>query len=160
MWPFKKKNNLFVYLTAIVGVNAVGALGSLFTPDSNLWYDVLIKPSFNPPGWIFGPVWITLYTMIGIAFYMLWRQRNSKKKDAALLWFWIQLFLNAIWTPIFFGAQQIGLALVVIILLVASIITTMVKMNKISKTSAYLFVPYLLWVSFATVLNATLLYLN
>lgn len=132
-----------------------GVLGSFFTfsaiPD---WYAALNKPSFSPPNWIFGPVWTTLYIMMGISLYLVWQ-----KKKVPLV-FWAQLFLNAIWSIIFFGMKNPGLALIDIIALWITIVLTIKSFSKISKPAGYLLIPYLLWVSFAAILNLSIVLLN
>lgn len=135
---------------------AASASGAFFMPGD--WYAGLNKPAFNPPSWIFGPVWTLLYLMMGVSAWLLWR-RAGFASAAIKLWL-LQLALNAAWTPVFFGAQEMGWALVVIIAMWAAILATIVAALRVSKPAALLLVPYLLWVSFATVLNATLWHLN
>lgn len=146
----------------ILGCNLAGALGSFFTASSvQTWYLTLEKPVFNPPSWLFAPVWVTLYTLMGIAAFLImqkgWKRQQVRK---AMSIFGVQLFLNAIWTPIFFGAHRIDIALAVIMLLFVAIIWTMVLFYRESKPAAYLLAPYLLWVGFASALNAAILLLN
>jgi tryptophan-rich sensory protein len=121
----------------------------------------LIKPPFSPPNWIFGPVWTILYTLMGISVYLVWRQgiHNSQVKTALII-FGVQLFLNAIWSPIFFGLRALFVALVVIIILWIAILLTILTFLKISKIAAVLLIPYILWVSLATILNYSLWILN
>jgi len=141
----------------------IGFLGSAFTTSSiSTWYPELNKPVFNPPSWIFGPVWTLLYIMIGISIYLVWvsKEKNKKMKKKTFFIFGIQLFLNFIWSILFFGNQLIGLAFVDIILLGIAIIFNIYFCYKISKNSAYLLIPYLLWVSFASVLNFAIFILN
>ena len=141
----------------------VGLAGSLFTTADSLgnWYANLNKPSFNPPNWIFGPVWTTLYIMMGISAYLVWRKGlDSKPIRIVLVCFIVQLILNAIWTPLFFGLHSPLLGLIDIVLLLNAIIVTVFAFFKISRTAAILLVPYLAWVSFATVLNASIYLLN
>ncbi len=151
---------------SIVICQLAGILGSLFSAGSvSTWYAALAKPALTPPGWIFGPVWITLYTLMGVALYLIWRQKittNSARKSKvfSLRVFAVQLILNAIWTPIFFGAHRIDIALVVIIALLTSIVWTMMLFFKQSRAATYLLIPYLLWVSFATYLNYAFWMLN
>lgn len=144
-------------LAALVGFIVVcqlaGATGALLTDPS--WYQVLDRPSWAPPGWVFGPVWITLYAMMGVAAWLVWRTPASKRR-AALAWFAVQLVLNAAWTPVFFGARSLGGGLVVIVTLLAAIIATIAAYRLVSRTAAALMLPYLAWVSFATALNAAL----
>ncbi|RZJ71576.1 TspO/MBR family protein [Flavobacterium sp.] len=126
------------------------------------WYVTIEKPSFNPPNWIFAPVWSALYFFMGVAAGLVWAridfERNEVKK--ALIFFFIQLALNALWSYLFFGLQNPLLALVEIVLLWLMIYETWLKFGRINKLSGWLFVPYLLWVAFAAVLNASIWYLN
>ena len=142
---------------------AIGFLGSIFTTSAiSTWYVGLNKPIFNPPNWIFGPIWTLLYIMVGISIYLVWTSKEKKKerRDKVFIAFGIQLFLNFLWSILFFGNQLISLALIEIILLWISIIVNIFLCYKISKKSAYLLLPYLLWVSFASVLNFTIWFLN
>jgi translocator protein len=126
----------------------------------NEWYFNLIKPSFNPPSYLFGPVWTILYILMGISLYLVWKSPLGKIRKQALIIFSIQMFLNFIWTFIFFYFKQTGLALVDIILLWVLIIAMILVFKRINKTAAFIQIPYLLWVSFATVLNASIWMLN
>ena len=121
------------------------------------WYAGLIKPWFNPPNWIFGPVWSVLYVMIAISGWRLWE--NHHMSGAMAVW-WIALSFNFLWSPVFFGMQMPGLALVVILILLSLIVTFMVLAREKDRTAAWLFVPYAAWVSFATLLNASIWWLN
>jgi tryptophan-rich sensory protein len=141
----------------------VGIMGSLLMTADTLgnWYANLHKPFFNPPIWIFGPVWTTLYIMMGISAYLVWRKGlDSKIVRIALGCFIVQFFLNAIWTPLFFGLRSPMLGLIDIVLLLNAIIVTVFAFSKISRPAALLLVPYLVWVSFATILNASIYLLN
>ena len=133
-----------------------GLIGSFFTISAiPTWYAVLEKPGFSPPNWIFGPVWILLYILMGVSVYLIWQ------KDKSATWlFWIHLFFNAIWSIIFFGLQNPGLALVNIIIIWLLIIVLIIKFWKINKWASYLLFPYLFWVSFASLLNYYIWYLN
>lgn len=139
-----------------------GIIGVFFTtPAIPTWYATLVKPSFSPPNWLFGPVWTILYALMGISVYRIWRIGTKRKEVRdALTWFFINLTLNAVWSPIFFGAQQIAAAFVVISAIWVSIIILIFRYHKLDSVSSYLLVPYLLWVSFATVLNYNLWLLN
>lgn len=150
------------FALAILLCQAAGIIGSFFTVAAiPNWYTALNKPSFNPPSWLFGPVWIGLYTLMGIALFIIWRQGREKPGvNKALTFFAVQLILNAVWTPLFFGLKLPGLALGEIILLWVVIVLTLVKFYKLSKTAGLLLVPYILWVSFAAVLNFSLWVLN
>jgi translocator protein len=121
------------------------------------WYASLVKPSFNPPNWIFGPVWTILYIMIGITGWMLWEKH--RQSTAMKLW-WVALVLNFLWSPAFFGMQQLALALIIILAMLASIFAFIASARKLDGKIAALFMPYAAWVAFATVLNASLLALN
>lgn len=136
------------------------AIGSLFTANSiSNWYVDLIKPSFNPPNWIFGPVWTMLYLLMGIALYLIW-VKKSKNNKPAFIAFGVQLFLNAMWSILFFGLKSPLYAFIEIIVLWVAILTTIIYFYKVNKTSAYLLIPYILWVSFAAILNLAILLLN
>ncbi|MGD0552743.1 MAG: TspO/MBR family protein [Sedimentisphaerales bacterium] len=141
----------------------VGLMGSLFTTADSLgnWYANLHKPAFNPPNWVFGPVWTTLYIMMGIAAFLVWRKGlENKLVRLALVCFIVQLFLNAIWTPLFFGLRSPLAGLIDIVLLLSAIDLTVILFLRISKPAALLLVPYVLWVLFATILNASIYLLN
>jgi len=137
-----------------------GGLGAFFTLSSvQSWYLTLNKPSWNPPSWLFGPVWTTLYVLMGIACFLIWKSEHPRKKQVLTLYF-LQLFLNSLWSPAFFGAQNPMLGILVIVPMWASILACIIFFRKINTWAAVLMIPYLLWVSFATVLNATIWYLN
>lgn len=155
-------NNFLKLIIAIVVSELAGVIGSVFTISAiPTWYVGLVKPALNPPSWVFGPVWTMLYALMGIAAFLIWKN-GWERKDVrvALGVFGIQLFLNAIWSIIFFGLQNLGWALVDIVLLWLAIVWTMVVFSKISKPVTYLLVPYLLWVSFALYLNYSIWMLN
>lgn len=143
----------------VIGCELVGILGSVFTIKAiPSWYLYLNKPFFSPPNWIFGPVWTILYLLMGIAIYQI---VNSKKNTkVAIKMFLIQLALNFIWTPMFFGIKDLSLALLVILFMWYYILRTIQEFAKISKTASYLLYPYLAWVSFATLLNFSIWILN
>jgi tryptophan-rich sensory protein len=137
---------------------AAAAFGAFFPPGA--WYAGLEKPSWNPPGWIFGPVWTALYTMMAVAAWLVWKRGGFTAQRHALAPFLIQLALNAAWSPLFFGLQRPDLAFVVILLLTGSIVWTLVAFGRVHRPAAALLVPYLAWVAFATVLNGVLWRLN
>lgn len=124
------------------------------------WYAELNKPSWNPPGWLFGPVWTVLYSMMAVAAWLVWQFGGFRLQGRALKWYLAQLLLNALWSPLFFGLHSPGLALGEILLLWVAIAITMRKFWRVSKWAGWLMVPYLGWVSFATVLNFILWRLN
>lgn len=157
-----KNNSWITLIIFILLCEAVGIAGSFFT-ISNIpgWYAGLVKPSFNPPSWIFGPVWTTLYLLMGIAGYLLWRKRGEiPQAKKAFAWFFIQLALNSIWTPIFFGAHRLGVAFGEIVLLWIAILVTIAIFWRAIKSAALLLIPYAVWVTFAAVLNFALWRLN
>ena len=121
------------------------------------WYAALDKPSWNPPAWIFGPAWTLLYTLMAVAAWLVWRRCGWQRP---LPLYFVQLSLNAAWTPIFFGAHQLGWALVEIVALWIAILLTLLSFRRVSKTAGWLFAPYLAWVTFAAILNFTLWRMN
>jgi len=131
------------------------ALGAFSTPDQ--WYWTIEKPSWNPPGWVFGPVWTFLYITMAVAAWLIWKNQGWSK---AVGLYGIQLVFNAAWTPVFFGAHQIGWALVVIMGLWLAAMLTTVAFFRVSRCAGFLMVPYMVWLSFATILNFTLWQLN
>ena len=137
---------------------AAASLGAVFMPGE--WYAALKKPAWNPPGWVFGPVWSALYTMMAVAAWLVWRQGGWGKQRKPLLMFLAQLALNAFWTPLFFGLHQPGVAFAEIILLWLAILATLLAFWPVNRAAFWLLVPYLAWVSFAAVLNGTLWRLN
>ena len=139
-----------------------GIVGALFTRQAIPgWYVYIKKPPFNPPDWIFGPVWMLLYILMGIAAYLVWRKGYNKSGvRAALGIFLIQLGLNSLWSIDFFGGRSMIGGMVVIVLLWLAILRTMHAFFSVSKPAFYLLIPYILWVSFALVLNLALLRLN
>lgn len=137
-----------------------GGLGAFFTISSvQSWYQTINKPFFNPPSWIFGPMWTLLYVLMGIACYLIWKGEYPKKKQLLTLFF-AQLFLNALWSPAFFGMESPILGLLIIVPMWILILTCIIQFRKASKLASGLMVPYLLWVSFATVLNFSIWWLN
>ncbi|MFZ1721479.1 MAG: TspO/MBR family protein [Microgenomates group bacterium] len=150
------------FFASIIICQLTGLLGTPFTRDTiPNWYQYLNKPFFAPPNWVFGPVWTILYFLMGVSLYLVWQQGISKKENqTALKYFAAQLGLNFLWSPIFFGLRSPGLGLIVILAMWVMIVMTIKKFYPLSKWAAYLLVPYLLWVSFATLLNAGILILN
>lgn len=157
-----KIKNLYKLIISVVGCELVGIGSTPFTVGAiSTWYVFLVKPSFSPPNWVFGPVWTLLYILMGVAFYLIWRQGWKKKKvRIAGLYFLLQLSLNFLWSISFFGLRSPVLGLVNIIALLVLIIMTMRQFYPLSKVAFFLLVPYLLWVSFATLLNASIVILN
>ena len=134
------------------------AMGGLFMPGE--WYAALKKSSWNPPGWIFGPVWTALYTMMAVAAWLVWKRGGFAAQRRTLTPFLVQLALNAAWTPLFFGLHWTGVAFAEIVLLWLAIAATIAAFRPVSRVAAWLLVPYLAWVSFASVLNFALWRLN
>jgi len=155
MSPLRLTTGFILWLLLCFSAAATGG----FMPPGE-WYAALEKPSWNPPGWIFGPVWTALYTMMAVAAWMVWKQGGFAAQRKPLSLFLIQLALNAAWTPMFFGLQRPDLALIVILFLWAAIAATIRAFRPASKPAAWLLVPYLAWVTFATVLNGVLWRMN
>jgi tryptophan-rich sensory protein len=137
---------------------ASAAGGAVFMPGE--WYASLNKPAWNPPGWIFGPAWTTLYAMMAVAAWLVWQRGGFAAQRRPLGLFLAQLALNALWTPLFFGLRQSGVAFAEILLLWLAIGATLLAFRPVSRAAAWLLVPYLAWVSFAAVLNGTIWRLN
>lgn len=145
----------------IILCELAGVVGSIFTVSAIPgWYAQLVKPSFNPPGWLFGPVWITLYALMGVAMYLVYSRRQEYDTRFALGFFAVHLLVNASWSIIFFGRHQLGLSVAVIALLWLMIAYSIYLFGRISRPAAWLLAPYLLWVSFAAILNITIWRLN
>ena len=155
-------SNITKLIISIVICQLAGVIGSFFTMDAiPVWYDTLAKPSFNPPSSVFGPVWIFLYLLMGISLFLVWKEdlKNKHVKTAFMI-FMIQLVFNSAWSIVFFGMRSTAGGLVVIIILWILILITTLKFMKISKTAGMLLVPYLLWVTFAAILNYSIFTLN
>lgn len=180
-----KISGVVKFIVAIALAESAGAIGSLVTISNvTSWYAGLAKPAFNPPGWIFGPVWTTLYFLMGVALFLVWKNdwkvKNHILEKRRKAWnpyserFWtgswqkanviaifaVQLILNALWSLIFFGLKSPGFALFEIMALWVAILYTIINFYRISKAAAYLLIPYILWVSFAGYLNFSLWMLN
>lgn len=155
-------NKISKLIFSIAACETTGLIATPFTIAAvPTWYASLNKPSFSPPNWIFGPIWIVLYLMLGIAAYFIW-SKGTKKKNVkeALIIFIIQLVLNFLWSILFFGFHSSILGLLDIVLLLLAIVKTISKFYKISSRAAFLLIPYLLWVIFASILNLTIVLLN
>jgi tryptophan-rich sensory protein len=150
-------------MVMIVTCVVIGYISGIVTRDSvDTWYVNLAKPVFNPPNWIFAPMWTILYILMGIAAGLVWDKIETQKETVrkGLIYFAIQLALNALWSILFFGLHNPMLALIEIVLLWLMIYETFVQFNKVNKIAGYLFIPYILWVTFALVLNASIWWLN
>ena len=154
--------NLPKLFASIIGCELVGIISTPFTIAAiPTWYAALTKPSFSPPNWLFGPVWTLLYFLMGISLYLIWKQGWQKKKiKKAGMFFLLQLGLNFLWSLLFFGLRSPMLGLIDIAGMLIIIIITMRSFFPLSKIAFYLFIPYLLWVSFATLLNMAIVLLN
>ncbi len=180
-----KYNNIFKLVVSIIICETAGVIGSFFTiSEINTWYSLLKKPSFNPPDWIFGPVWTTIYILMGISLYLVWEKKfipvkeiNIKNKKPwqkisekflsgkwqqlnIILIFAVQLILNIAWSVIFFGWHNPGVAFFALIMLWVAILFTIINFGRVSKISAILLIPYILWVSFAGFLNFIIWVIN
>lgn len=145
--------SLILFLLLVIGGGLL--IGYLTAPGD--WYAQLAKPAFTPPGWVFGPAWTVLYILIAVAGWRVWRANPAGR--AMKLW-WSQLALNFLWSPVFFSAHQIGLALGVILLLLVTILGFIAVVRQQDRVPAWLFAPYAAWVTFASVLNGVLFTLN
>ena len=155
-------NNTFKLILAIVVSELAGIIGSICTaPAIDDWYMGITKPAFNPPAWVFGPVWTTLFALMGIAAFLVWKKGLDRKEVKIALGIFLgQLVLNTLWSIIFFNLRSPGGALIEIIFLLLAILATTIAFAKISRPAAWLLVPYILWVSFALYLNYTIYTLN
>lgn len=145
----------------VAGCEAVGLAGAAVTDPGSAWYRELVKPPFQPPAWVFGPAWTLLYALMGLAAWRVWRVRaTNPRARRALGVFGAQLAVNTAWSPVFFGAHAVGAALAVIVALAGLVAWTVVAFRRVDRPAAALLLPYLAWVGFATVLNASILRLN
>ena len=155
-------------LVAFIAISfAVAGLGSIATAESvDGWYATAEKAAWNPPNFLFGPVWTVLYTLMSVAAWLVWRERSRIDVRPALTMYIVQLALNAVWTPVFFGlypfigTPALWIALAIIVAIDVTVLLTMLRFWKVRRTSAWLLVPYWAWVLFATTLNAALAVLN
>jgi tryptophan-rich sensory protein len=157
----KLSNPLKLFIAILVSQLA-GIIGALFTMEAiPTWYAQLARPEIAPPNWVFGPVWTTLYTLMGISAFLVWK-KGLERRDVrmALIVFGIHLVFNTLWSIIFFGFQELGWALAEISVLWIFIVATMFLFYRIHKVAAYLLIPYLLWVSFASYLNYSFWVIN
>ena len=149
-------------LISVLACQCAGFIGSIFTtPSIPIWYATLQKPLFTPPSWLFAPAWITLYLLMGISAFIIWRRGvDNRRVRGALIIFLIQLILNSLWSIVFFGLKSPLYGVVVIIVLWIAILFTILKFFKLSTVAGGLLLPYILWVSFAAVLNISIWVLN
>ena len=144
----------------IITCNLIGAIGAIWTSSDGPWYREINKPSFNPPNWIFGPVWTLLFTLMGISLYLVWISPSSNIKLIALTLFVIQFIFNITWSYLFFGLNNPLWSFIEILFLIGFILVTIFYFFKVNKTAGYLLIPYLLWVIFASFLNYSIWKLN
>ena len=154
-----RKNQWLVLAGLIILCLVTGMIGGMVSAAAiEDWYRTLAKPSWNPPDWVFGPVWTALYVMMAVAAWLVWRTRDRVRP--ALILFFVQLALNLLWSLLFFGARSPGLALVEVVFLWTSVLLTMLAFFGRQTTAGWLFVPYLAWVSFAAILNFAIWSMN
>ena len=157
-----KKSDILRLIVSLIICQLAGFVGSLFTtPKIPIWYAALEKPSFNPPNWVFSPVWISLFVLMGISLFLVWQKTlHYPGVREAMFWFGIQLFLNMLWSVLFFGLKSPFFAFIGIIFLWVAIFLTIIKSLKVSRLAGVLLIPYICWVSFASVLNFSIWTLN
>ena len=157
-----KPRDILKLVVSIVTCLGAGAIGSIFTRSAiPTWYATLEKPSFTPPNWLFAPAWTLLYILMGIAAFLVWRKGlENRQVRTALIVFLVQLILNALWSVVFFGLESPLYGLIVISILWIAILVTIIKFFRISRVASVLMWPYLLWVTFAAVLNSSIWLLN
>lgn len=152
---------LMKFVLSILITLATGAVAAFATVHSiDTWYASLTKPFFNPPNWLFGPVWGLLYILMGMALYLIWKLPASKNRNSSLIFFFVQLLFNFLWSFIFFYFHAIAFALFDIIILWVMILLTIILFSRLNKKASWLLVPYISWVSFATILNIYIFNLN
>ena len=157
-----KSRDILKLVVSIVVCQGAGFIGSVFTTDAiPTWYAALEKPVFTPPNWLFFPAWVTLYFLMAVAAFLVWRRGlDSPGVRTALIVFLVQLVLNALWSVVFFGLESPVWGVVVILILWVAILATILLFSRISRAAALLLIPYILWVSFATALNISIWLLN
>lgn len=157
IWGEIMKIDYVKLIVSVVICQLAGGIGSIFTVSSvGSWYSGLKKPFFNPPNWLFGPVWTLLFLLMGVSFYLLWVNHGK----TAMIVFGVQLLLNVLWSVLFFGLKSPLYALIEIFMLWAAILAAIIVSYNVSKTASYLMVPYILWVSFAIMLNLMIYRMN
>ena len=157
-----EKNELFRLILSIIICQMAGIIGSIFTAGSvTSWYPTLVKPSFSPPGFYIGLIWIVLFTLMGISLFLIWRETPSNPAARIALYFFaVQLIVNVLWSVAFFGMRSPISGLVVIAFLWVLILITIIKFWPINRTAALLLIPYIIWVSIAAYLNFSIWMLN
>lgn len=153
--------SIFKFFTSLFVPLALGYIAGQYTSEAvSGWFAALNKPSFNPPGWVFGPVWTLLYVLMGLSFFYIWIKPRTKERTVAKIIYIVQLLLNFAWSFLFFYYQNIALALIDIVVLDIVVAIMLLKFYQLKPTAAYLNIPYLLWILFATALNAAFYFLN
>ncbi len=162
MWQSQRAQDIIKLVVSIIACQLAGLIGSVFTtPAIPTWYAALQKPAFTPPNWLFAPAWLTLYLLMAIAAFIIWRKGLAQKEvKTALLIFAIQLILNALWSVAFFGLKSPLAGVIVIALLWVAILFTILRFFRLSAAAGALLLPYILWVSFAAALNMAIWQLN
>lgn len=156
-----KFNEMLKLIASLVICQLAGLIGSLFTrPAIPTWYQSLNKPSFAPPNWLFGPVWISLYLLMGISLFLVWRKAREARVKTALFIFSLQLLFNALWSIAFFGLRSPAFGLIIILLLWITLLLTIILFARLSLMASILLWPYFLWLSFASWINFSLWWLN
>jgi benzodiazapine receptor len=156
-----RANQITKLVVSLLVPLAIGGLAGAFTAEAiPEWYASLNQPSFNPPNWVFGPVWTILYIILGISLFIIWKLESGKKRNLAIFIFMVQILLNFGWSLFFFYFKMIGLALIDIAALWIMIVVMLVRFHKLNPLAAYINIPYIVWVTFATVLNADYFSLN
>jgi tryptophan-rich sensory protein len=156
-----KASQTFKLAASLLLPLSIGGIAGMFTTAAiPVWYATLRQPSFNPPNWVFGPVWTTLYILMGVSLFLIWRMEASKERNQAILAYGVQLLLNFGWSFFFFYFKLIGIALVDITVLWIAILIMLIRFHRLKPLAAYINIPYLLWVTFAAVLNAAYFFLN
>lgn len=158
MTTFSRRIGLIIFILMCQGAGGLGAVATM--PEISGWYQTIAKPSWNPPDYVFGPVWTTLFLLMAIAAWLVWKPAGFRDATLPLSLFVVQLVLNVLWSWIFFGMHQLGLAFAELMMLWLSILATTAAFFNRSPPAGWLFVPYLAWVSFAGVLNFTIWRLN
>ncbi len=153
------KNKFLTFISFLLVTFVASAIGSLSTINyKEPWYSLLNKPTFNPPDWVFGPVWTTLYLMMTLAIWLFWHSKTSDKNTVYI--YLIHLLINTTWSVVFFVFHNMILALIILILLIGVIINLTLRFKRVNLVSFYLMIPYLLWCSFAIILNINLILIN
>ena len=156
-----RRRTVAALVVCLLACYAAAGIGSVFTVNATgTWYREIARPAWTPPNWLFGPVWTVLYATMGISAWLVWREGGFRKQRWPLGLFIGQLALNAAWTPIFFGLAQFGVALVEIVILWCAILATILAFRRVRVAAAWLLVPYLAWVTYATTLNAGFWWMN